>query len=65
MNIFDLPPDDPYLRRCQRMALQGLDPSLPIEPEAEPSNVFDIRAARTMRAVAQLRRGREVRQRPL
>jgi hypothetical protein len=54
-----------YLRRCQLMVMPGLDPSLPIEPETEPSNVFDIRAARTMRATRLLMRGREFRQRPL
>jgi hypothetical protein len=52
------PPPDWYLRYCQRMALQGMDPSLPIEPELEPSNVHSIAAAQTRRATALLMRGR-------
>jgi hypothetical protein len=52
------PPPDFCVRHCQRMVLQARDPSLPIEPEAEASNVFDIRAARTRRATAVLMRGR-------
>jgi hypothetical protein len=58
------PPPDLYVRHCARMALQGLNPSLPLQPETEPSNVFDIRAARTRRATALLLRGR-FRERPL
>jgi hypothetical protein len=52
------PAPDWYLRYCARMVQQGLDPSLPIVPEAEPSNVFDIRAARTKRATALMIRRR-------
>jgi hypothetical protein len=52
------PAPDWYLRRCQLMIAQGLDPSLPIEPEAEPSNVSDIRAARTQRAIREMIRRR-------
>jgi hypothetical protein len=55
---FGPPPDDPYPRYCQRLALQGRDPSLPIEREAEPKNVHSIEAARTRRAAAQMMRGR-------
>ena len=62
-------PSDAYLRYCARLVWQGLDPPSLLsagEPEAEPTNVSDIRAARTMRAVAQLMRGRNaLRERPL
>jgi hypothetical protein len=51
------PPPDFYTRHCARLALQGMDPSLPL-PEAEPSNVFDIRAARTQRAIREIIRRR-------
>jgi hypothetical protein len=51
------PPPDWYLRQCERLALQGLNPSLPT-PEPEPSNVFDIRAERTKRATALMIRRR-------
>jgi hypothetical protein len=50
------PAPDSYIRCCARMALQGLDPSLPIEPEAETTNVRSIEAARTRRATAQMMR---------
>jgi hypothetical protein len=46
--------DAVYLRRCQLMIAQGRDASLlllPIDPEAEPTNVSDIRAARTLRCI--------------
>jgi hypothetical protein len=52
------PAPDWYLRYCARMVQQGLDPSLPIAPEVEPSNVFDIREARTKRATALMIRRR-------
>ena len=54
-----------YLHHCARMALQGVSVALPIVPEAEPSNVHSIAAARTLRATAQVMRGPEVRERPL
>jgi hypothetical protein len=47
---------DWYLRRCQLMIAQGLDPSLPIEPEPEPSNVHSIAAARTRKCIEICRR---------
>jgi hypothetical protein len=59
------PPPDFYVRHCARMALQGLDPSLPVESQTEPPNVHSIEAARTRRATVLLMRGREVRERPL
>jgi hypothetical protein len=66
MNIFDAPPDDQYIRYCKRLALQGGNPSLPIDPATEPQNVHSIEAARTRRATAQLMRGRNAfRERPL
>jgi hypothetical protein len=52
------PPPAWYLHHCARLALQGGDPSLPFEPEAEPPNVLSIEAARTRRAMAQMMRGR-------
>jgi hypothetical protein len=50
VSSIELPPDW-YLRRCQLMMAQGLDPSLPFEPETEPANVFSIEAARTRKAI--------------
>jgi hypothetical protein len=52
------PLPDFYVRYCARMALQGVSVALPIEREAEPSNVHSIEAARTRRATAQMMRGR-------
>jgi hypothetical protein len=52
------PPPESYIRYCTRLALQGLDPSLPIDPNPEPTNVHDIRAARTQRAVREMLRRR-------
>lgn len=52
------PPPDHYIRHCARVALQGVSVVLPIEREAEPSNVHSIEAARTRRATAQVMRGR-------
>jgi hypothetical protein len=47
---------DAYIRYCARVALQGGDPSLPIEPETEPSNVHSIEAARTRKCIEICRR---------
>jgi hypothetical protein len=52
------PAPDWYLRYCVRLALQGLNPSLPIVPEAEPSNIHSIAAARTRRATREILRRR-------
>jgi hypothetical protein len=64
MSIFDPPPNH-YTRHCARVALRGESAALPLEREAEPSNVSDIRAARTMRAVRLLRGRDALRERPL
>jgi hypothetical protein len=58
------PPPESYIRYCQRLALQGLDPSLPIERNPEPTNVHSIEAARTQRCIRILGE-REFRERPL
>jgi hypothetical protein len=52
------PPPDYYIRWVTHRSLMGMDVSFPIEPEAEPTNIVDIRAARTQRATALLMRGR-------
>jgi hypothetical protein len=57
--------DAVYLRHCQLMIAQGRDPSLPIEPEAEPSNVHSIEAARTLRCIEICRKRGDFRERPL
>jgi hypothetical protein len=52
MNEITPPPE--YIRYCTRLAMQGsgFSPLLSAsEPETESSNVSDIRAARTMKAV--------------
>jgi hypothetical protein len=52
------PAPDWYIRYCARMVQQGLDPSLPIVPEAEPTNVHSIEAGRTRRATREMLRRR-------
>jgi hypothetical protein len=52
------PPPDFYVRYCTRLALLGRDPSLPIEPETEPSNVHSIEAGRTRRTTREMLRRR-------
>jgi hypothetical protein len=53
------PAPDWYIRAVTLRLLRGESVELPIEPEAEPGNVFDIRAARTRRATAQMMRRRD------
>jgi hypothetical protein len=49
------PPPDWYLRYCQRMALQGLDPSLPFVPGPDPLvKPEDERKARELRETGRL-----------
>jgi hypothetical protein len=52
------PPSDQYWRWVAHRSLLGMDVSLPIEPETEPTNVHDIRAARTQRAAREMMRRR-------
>jgi hypothetical protein len=52
------PAPDWYIRAVSLRLLRGESVELPIEPEAEPSNVHSIEAARTRRATAQMMRGR-------
>jgi hypothetical protein len=59
------PAPDWYIRGVTLRLLWGESIELPLEPEAEPSNVSDIRAARTMRAVRQMPGRDAFRERPL
>jgi hypothetical protein len=52
------PAPDWYLRAVTLRLLRGESVELPIEPEAEPTNVHSIEAARTRRATALMMRRR-------
>jgi transposase len=52
------PAPDWYVRWAACRTLQGLPVALPYDPDAEPSNVHSIEAARTRRATEQMMRGR-------
>jgi hypothetical protein len=52
------PPPDWYIHAVSLRLLRGEFVALPLDPEAEPSNVHSIEAARTRRATAQMMRGR-------
>jgi hypothetical protein len=53
------------LRQMAFRALQGLPAALPLDPDAESSNVHSIEAARTRRATAHIMRSRSLVTRPL
>jgi hypothetical protein len=58
--IFELS-SDPYIRHSQRLIVQGQSAALPVEPEAERSNVFyGLDEARTRKWMLEqlCRRGR-------
>jgi hypothetical protein len=53
------PPSEWHTRQAAWLAFRGLDPSLTFDDaEPAPSNVSDIRAARTQRAAALILRRR-------
>jgi hypothetical protein len=59
------PPPDWYIRAMTLRLSRGESAALPYDPNAEPSNVVSIEAARTRRATEQMMRGRATRERPL
>jgi hypothetical protein len=65
MSDITAPPPDYYIRAMTLRLSRGESVVLPCDPDAEPSNVHSIEAARTRRATEQMMRGRATRERPL
>jgi hypothetical protein len=58
------PAPDWYIRAVNLRLLRGESLELPIDPEIEPSNVSDIRAARALRCIEICRKRGDFRERP-
>jgi hypothetical protein len=54
MSLLGPPFNDPYIHAISLRILRGESVELPIVPEAEPTNVHSIAAARTRRATREM-----------